>query len=39
MATPDAGVRKRALEAMRTMHKIDAAAIEAAVRGEAVGAA
>ena len=39
MANPDAGVRKRAFEAMMTMQKIDIAAIEAAIRGEPVGAA
>ena len=33
MANPEADVRKRAFEAMMTMHKIDVAAIEAAVKG------
>ena len=35
----DKGVAKRAFDAMMTMKKIDIAAIEAAVRGGAVGAA
>lgn len=35
----DKGVAKRAFDAMMTMKKIDIAAIEAAVRGDAVGAA
>ena len=35
----DKGVAKRAFDAMMTMKKIDIAAIEAAVRGAAVGAA
>jgi predicted 3-demethylubiquinone-9 3-methyltransferase (glyoxalase superfamily) len=39
MAHPDAAVRKRAFDAMMTMRKIDIAAIEAAIRGEPVGAA
>ena len=39
MANPDAALRKRTFEAMMTMKKIDVAAIEAAVRGEAVGTA
>ena len=33
MANPDRSVAKRAFEAMMTMHKIDVAKIEAAVRG------
>lgn len=39
MADPDPAVRQRAFAAMMTMTKIDIAAIEAAVRGDAVGAA
>ena len=35
----DKGVAKRAFDAMMTMKKIDIAAIEAAVRGDALGAA
>ena len=35
----DKGVAKRAFDAMMTMKKIDIAAIETAVRGDAVGAA
>jgi predicted 3-demethylubiquinone-9 3-methyltransferase (glyoxalase superfamily) len=35
---PDQAVAKRAFEAMMTMHKIDVAKIEAAVRGESVDA-
>jgi predicted 3-demethylubiquinone-9 3-methyltransferase (glyoxalase superfamily) len=35
---PDKAVAKRAFEAMMTMHKIDVARIEAAVRGESVNA-
>ncbi len=35
----DKGVAKRAFDAMMTMKKIDIAAIEAAVRGDTVGAA
>lgn len=35
----DKGVAKRAFDAMMTMKKIDIATIEAAVRGDAVGAA
>lgn len=39
MAAADPAVRQRAFAAMMTMKKIDIAAIEAAVRGDAVGAA
>jgi predicted 3-demethylubiquinone-9 3-methyltransferase (glyoxalase superfamily) len=35
---PDKAVAKRAFDAMMTMHKIDIATIEAAVRGETVNA-
>ena len=38
VAGPDQAAAKRAFEAMMTMKKIDIAAIEAAVRGDAVGA-
>ncbi|WP_411340429.1 VOC family protein [Sphingopyxis sp. J-6] len=39
MTNPDKDAAKRAFEAMMSMKKIDIAAIEAAIRGEAVGAA
>ena len=39
VAGPDQAAAKRAFEAMMTMKKIDIASIEAAVRGDAVGAA
>ena len=38
MDNPDKAAAKRAFEAMMTMHKIDIAKIEAAIRGEAVNA-
>ena len=39
MTSGDTAAAKRAFEAMMTMKKIDVAAIEAAIKGEAVGAA
>ena len=39
MTSGDQAAAKRAFEAMMTMKKIDVATIEAAIRGEAVGAA
>ena len=39
VAGPDKAAAKRAFEAMMTMKKIDVATIEAAIRGEEVGAA
>ena len=39
MTNPDKAAAKRAFEAMMSMKKIDIATIEAAIRGEAVGAA
>jgi predicted 3-demethylubiquinone-9 3-methyltransferase (glyoxalase superfamily) len=38
MDNPDKEAAKRAFEAMMTMHKIDIATIEAAIKGEAVNA-
>jgi 2-polyprenyl-6-hydroxyphenyl methylase/3-demethylubiquinone-9 3-methyltransferase len=38
MDNPDKEAAKRAFEAMMTMHKIDVAKIEAALRGETVNA-
>ena len=35
---PDKAAAKRAFEAMMTMHKIDIATIEAALRGESIDA-